>query len=624
MANHGMETPEFLLANGIKSMHREHEDAKPPLDLSHHFSRVTVARQQSAVKSFYKFFQIPGIGNLAGGLPNAAFFPYDTLEAQIAQPERFTPSPNEVSGADELSHKLAATTIKKSATDASRHLLIPHLSTTPNPLQKIDLTTALQYGQAQGYPPLYSFVRQFALENLHPNIPYKGGAEIVLTCGSTDGFSKAIEALSDVWSEERDWVRERPAILCEEFAYMTAVQACKPRGIQVVPVKIDLEGMIPTGPGSLEDVLENWDDSKGRRPHMMYTITIGQNPTSGTLSIPRRKELYAICSKYDVMIIEDDPYWYLQFPSAAGLQAEARSETLPEPEPVHTFKNSTGYAYLDSLVPSYLNFDYDGRVIRLDTFSKTVAPGCRLGWITAQPAIVERLLRITECTTSPPSGFVQAMIAELVMGPQAASAEFSKKSRNEQLTFTGWKTDGWVRWLEGLRGTYERRMNRMCAALEDGRYYVKQGTSKAISDSEWAVITKTKMYSFDWPRGGMFVWIHMHFDTHPLAKQVPGVKLAKVLWIFLTMKPHLVLAAPGAIFSPTPEIAEERGWQYFRLCFAAVEEEEVQKSSLRFAEGVKAFWMIKNKEDLDDIDTEANNAGAMEGEVMNLGMNMAC
>ncbi|KAF7899152.1 uncharacterized protein EAF01_008365 [Botrytis porri] len=624
MANKGKETPEFFLANGIKSMHQEHEEAKPPLDLSHHFSRVTVARQESAVKSFYKFFQIPGIGNLAGGLPNAAFFPYDTLEAQIAQPERFTPSPNEAQGADELSQKLAATTVKKSATDASRHLLIPHLSTTPNPLQKIDLTTALQYGQAQGYPPLYSFVRQFARENLHPNIPYKGGAEILLTCGSTDGFSKAIEALSNVWSEERDWVRERPGILCEEFAYMTAVQACRPRGIQVVPVKIDLEGMIPTGPGSLEDVLENWDDSKGRRPHMMYTITIGQNPTSGTLSVPRRKELYAICSKFDVMIIEDDPYWYLQFPSAAGLQAEARNETLPEPEAVHTFKNSTGYAYLDSLVPSYLNFDYDGRVIRLDTFSKTVAPGCRLGWITAQPAVVERLLRITECTTSPPSGFVQAMIAELIMGPQAASAEFSKKSRNEQLAFTGWKTDGWVRWLEGLRGTYERRMNRMCAALEDGRYYVKQGTSKAISDSEWAVITKTKMYSFDWPRGGMFVWIHMHFDTHPLAKQVPGSRLARVLWIFLTMKPHLVLAAPGAIFSPTPEIAEERGWQYLRLCFAAVEEEEVQKSSMRFAEGVEAFWMIKTKEDLDEIDVEANNAGAMDGEVRDLGMNMAC
>lgn len=106
--------------------------------------------------------------------------------------------------------------------------MIPHSSTTPDPLQKIDLTTALQYGQAQGYPPLHSFVRQFALENLHPNIPYKGGAEIILTCGSTDGFSKVIEALTNAWSEERDWIKERPAMLCEEFAFMTPVQACRP------------------------------------------------------------------------------------------------------------------------------------------------------------------------------------------------------------------------------------------------------------------------------------------------------------------------------------------------------------------------------------------------------------
>lgn len=62
-----METPEFLLANGTKNMSQQDEDARPPLDLSHHFSRVTVARQESTMKSFYKFFQIPGIGNLAGG-----------------------------------------------------------------------------------------------------------------------------------------------------------------------------------------------------------------------------------------------------------------------------------------------------------------------------------------------------------------------------------------------------------------------------------------------------------------------------------------------------------------------------------------------------------------------------
>jgi len=66
---------------------------------------------------------------------------------------------------------------------------------------------------------------------------------------------------------------ERDLACCEEFAYMNAAQAARPRGIQVVPVKIDNEGMLPSGPGGLEDVLENWDDSIGKRPHLMYTVT---------------------------------------------------------------------------------------------------------------------------------------------------------------------------------------------------------------------------------------------------------------------------------------------------------------------------------------------------------------
>lgn len=266
---------------------------KPPLDFSYHFSRVTAKRSMSSVKQFYKYFQIPGIGNLAGGkspsvavfsalqhndkandpnagLPNAAYFPYDTLEAHIAQPERFKPTANDP---NDLPATLAAASIKKPDTSASVHLTVPHASGLPDPLQKIDLTTALQYGTAQGYPPLYSFLRNFAIQNLHPNIPYEGGADIILTNGSTDGFSKTIEALSNVWSEERDWVREREGILTEEFAYMNAIQACRPRGLNIVPVKMDLEGMLPTGPGGLEDVLENWDESKGKRPHLMYTVT---------------------------------------------------------------------------------------------------------------------------------------------------------------------------------------------------------------------------------------------------------------------------------------------------------------------------------------------------------------
>lgn len=68
-------------------------------------------------------------------------------------------------------------------------------------------------------------------------------------------------------------MRERPGLLCEEFAYMNALQAGRPRGLQIVPVKIDLEGMLAAGPGGLEDVLGNWDDTKGKRPHLMYTVT---------------------------------------------------------------------------------------------------------------------------------------------------------------------------------------------------------------------------------------------------------------------------------------------------------------------------------------------------------------
>lgn len=54
---------------------------------------------------------------------------------------------------------------------------------------------------------------------------------------------------------------------------MNAVQAVKPRGLAVVPVKIDLVGMLAKGPDGLEDVLENWDESKGKRPHLLYTVT---------------------------------------------------------------------------------------------------------------------------------------------------------------------------------------------------------------------------------------------------------------------------------------------------------------------------------------------------------------
>ncbi|KAK5151161.1 hypothetical protein LTR04_006665 [Oleoguttula sp. CCFEE 6159] len=600
-----------------------------PKDLSHHLSRATRSRQASNIKQFYKYFSIPGIGQLAGGLPNPNYFPYDTLEAKVALPDRFKPTPNKP--VDLPSAALAATSLSDSASLPSSNVLVPHASGTTDPLRKIDLASALQYGTAQGYPPLYYFIRQFTRENLHPNVPYAGGPEIILTVGSTDGFSKALQALSNEWSEEKDWIREREGLLVEEFAYMNAVQAARPRGLNIVPVAIDDEGMKATGKGGLEDVLKNWDYTRGKRPHLMYTVTIGQNPTAGTLSLARRKDIIALCNKYDIIIVEDDPYWYLQYPSAANKKAEARaarqndSNTVEHAEKIRANfrthesarstapalsssapQKSSGYDFLDSLVPSYLSVDTEGRVVRLDTFSKTVAPGCRLGWITAQPALIERILRITETSTQQPSGFVQAMIAELIMGPQSKNDGGQGGAKDG----SGWKVDGWVRWLEGLRGNYERRMNAMCQILEDGQFLVKAGrrnslTSRASSsdddEDEWAVVEKTQMYAFDWPLGGMFIWLHINFPSHPLFKKVEPARLSHALWILWTTKPFLVLASPGNIFSPTSEIAQQKGWQFFRLCFAACDEELLAPISKRLVEGVAAFWRIKDVRKIEEL-----------------------
>jgi len=233
---------------------------------------------------------------------------------------------------------------------------------------------------------------------------------------------------------------------------------------------------------------------------------MGQNPTSGVLSIQRRKEIYSLCCKYDVMIIEDDPYWYLQYPSANPMNA-SRTTTTSSPSTfsstVPTTNKPSGYAFLDSLVPSYLAVDVEGRVLRLETFSKTIAPGCRLGYIVAQPALIERILRITETSTQQPSGFVQAMVAELLMGPQTPN----DPGRGGAADGSGWGFGGWVRWLEGLRGNYERRMNTMAKILHDGRHQVKSGRRKSLAGSgsddedEWAVVEKTQIYDFAWPMG---------------------------------------------------------------------------------------------------------------------------
>ncbi len=365
---------------------------------------------------------------------------------------------------------------------------------------------------------------------------------------------------------------------------------------------------------------------------------MGQNPTSGVLSLQRRRDIYAICCEYDVIICEDDPYWYLQYPTATALNTTTTADPtnisfnpsqpmFANAEPVPENWKSSGYDFLDSLVPSSISIDTEGRVIRLDTFSKTVAPGCRLGWITAQPAFIERIQRITETSTQQPSGFVQSMIAELLLGQDPADAAANKKKKDNG---EAWNAAGWVRWIEGLRGNYERRMNAMAKILDDGKYLVKSGrrnslflpTTSEEEEDEWAVVEKTQIMSFDLPVGGMFLWLRVHFENHPLyhhyAKHNELSRLSHALWIFWTTKQYKVLVAPGTMFSPTEAIRNEEGWKFFRLCFAAIDEEELKGVSERLRDGVQGFFRIKERKVVEKLLEEDEAVGGMVEGVVSL------
>ena len=173
----------------------------------------------------------------------------------------------------------------------------------------------------------------------------------------------------------------------------------------------------------------------------------------------------------------------------------------------------------------------------------------------------------------------------------------------------------------------------MCTILDDHLYQLKQSTPVQDTDADWGVITKTKIMSFHWPRAGMFVWVRVHFETHPLwqakGKKLPvisGPALGTAFTMFCTHKPHLIIPAPGGMFAATDAIRAERGWAYMRLCFAAVSDEDVDACTLRFANAVQKFWRVKSVEEIEKYIAEMESASTtqMAEDVVNIGSMIGC
>jgi len=228
---------------------------------------------------------------------------------------------------------------------------------------------------------------------------------------------------------------------------------------------------------------------------------------------------------------------------------------------------------------------------------------------------------ITETSTQQPSGFVQSIIAQLLLGDQVETvARFMSLSLKERQSFTGWSMDGWVRWLAGLRGSYERRMNRMCSIISESTHRTKVYNDPT---EDWSYVISDHLARFKWPRGGMFIWIYVRLVNHDCFRKkgkkytLTGEIMSTALVVHLTHEPYKVLVAPGTMFAANRSVRQQYGWCYFRLCFAAEAEENIDDSARRFAEGLQSFFDIKDVKRLERLYEEFDSMAGV-------GVNAAC
>ncbi len=304
-----------------------------------------------------------------------------------------------------------------------------------------DLTTALNYAQGMGSAQLLRWVTE------HTEIvgaPPYADWQCALTIGSTGALESSLRMFCD--RARGDY------LLTEEYSFATALETASPLGIRVFGVPMDGQGLLPE---RMDDMLSGWDPAArggARKPTVLYTVPSGQNPTGATQGAQRRRDIYEVCRKHDVFILEDEPYYFLQMqpyvsagasssPDAGSPAAAAAAAAVAAPPPPATVDE-----FLRGLIPTLLSMDVDGRVLRMDSFSKVIVPGSRAGWITASEQVVERYIRHAEVASQGPSGISQILLYKLVD--------------------ESWGHEGYLRWIMRLRLEYTRRRNVLLAACE--------------------------------------------------------------------------------------------------------------------------------------------------------------
>jgi DNA-binding transcriptional MocR family regulator len=298
--------------------------------------------------------------------------------------------------------------------------------------------TSLQYGIGQGTPELRERICEvMALSGIDGDLG-ASPEDVVVTVGG----QQAIDLLARLFLDPGD------VVLAEGPTYVGALGAFQAAQARVVHVTMDDDGLVPE---ALEQAIADVA-AAGRRAKFLYTIPTYQNPAGVTLSEPRRERVLEICERAGLLVVEDDPYGQLGFEGEAPAPLRARRR--------------------------------DG-VFYLSTFSKTFAPGFRVGWVLAPHAVREKLVIASEAQILCPSAFAQAAVTSYLSS---------------------------MPWQEQLKSYREIYRERRDALLESLAAQMPAGTS-------WTR-----------PGGGLFVWATLPggLDAKAMVPRALGARVAYV------------------------------------------------------------------------------------------------
>jgi len=337
-----------------------------------------------------------------------------------------------------------------------------------------DGRAALQYGATEGIRPLREVIATQRMNTLRRPV---SPDEIVITTGSQQG----LEFSAKIFLNKGD------VVICESPSYLGALNAFNAYEPEFVEIAMDDHGIIIE---DLEKALKAHPNTK-----MIYTIPDFQNPTGITMPDDRRKRIAELAAEYKVPVIEDSPYGELIFEGE-----------------VH---------------PAIKSFDKEGWVIYLGTFSKTFAPGLRLGWICASPEILNKYIVIKQGADLQSSSLDQRI----------AAAFMQKYDLNEHIAT--------IRKIYGARRTL---------MLESMDKYFPAGVKHTN------------------PYGGLFAWVELK----------EGLDAAKIMEECIKEN---VAYVPGESFYPN-----SRKKNFFRVNYSCMPEDKIVEGIKRLGKVLAKYY----------------------------------